>query len=102
MGPIPFAERLASLKPESGKLVQFRRESHGLKRRYRFSRSQLTVLEPLPGSSASRRNWTGAGTCKHADQKLLALAAHEIRRSIDTAFRLYAMELLKSVPNGFL
>ena len=35
------------------------------------------------------------------DGKLLTLAAYEIRRSIDTAFLLYAMELLKSVPYCF-
>jgi hypothetical protein len=39
---------------------------------------------------------------KHADRKLLAPAAHEIRRSVDTAFLLYALELLKNVSHGFL
>jgi hypothetical protein len=36
------------------------------------------------------------------DQKLLAPVAHEIRRSIDAAFLLYALELVKNVAHSFL
>jgi hypothetical protein len=56
------------------------------------------------GAQAVLKDGQGVTACRdrHPHQKLLALAVHEIRRSINAAFLLYAMELRESVPYGFL